>query len=194
MHTGALIPAQPPALPHGRLEPEELCWYALRTQPRHEKKVATQLQQKSVTMFLPLVTEVHRWSDRTKTLRLPLFPGYVFVRMVATPEVRLLVLRTAGAIGFVGAGGNGTPIPDKQIEAVETILAHNVPCALYPFLRVGQRVRIHGGCLEGLEGILVARNADRSLVISLETIQQSLAIRIDGYDVEILSPPGQPNS
>jgi len=165
-------------------------WYALRTQPRHEKKVATHLQQKAVPLFLPLLTEIHRWSDRRKTVRLPLFPGYVFVRVGTENDERLAVLRTGGVISFVGFGGCPAPIPDKQIEDIQKLLAHDVPCALFPFLREGQRVRIRGGCLDGLEGLLVSRHADRSLVISLGAIQQSLALRIEGYDVEILAPPG----
>jgi len=168
---------------------EEPRWYALQTYPRHEKKVDVQLRQKGVTTFLPLHSQVHRWSDRRKTIQVPLFPGYVFVRVITAAENRLHVLRTAGIVGFVGNGGSGLPIPDKQVEDIQKVLTQKVSCVLYPFLRVGQRVRIHGGCLEGLEGILVACNSDRSVVVSVEAIHESLAIRIDGYDVEILSPP-----
>ena len=87
-------------------------------------------------------------------------------------------------MGFVGICGVGLPIPDKEIEDIQTLLAQNVTCALYPFIRMGQRVRIRGGCLDGVEGILVAKNSDRNLVVSIELIQQSVAVRIDGYDVE----------
>jgi transcription antitermination factor NusG len=87
-------------------------------------------------------------------------------------------------VGFVGICGVGLPIPDKEIEDIQTLLAQNVTCALYPFIRMGQRVRIRGGCLDGVEGILVAKNSDRNLVVSIELIQQSVAVRIDGYDVE----------
>jgi transcription antitermination factor NusG len=176
-------------LPFVQAVGEESHWYALQTYPRHEKKVAIQLERKGVKTFLPLISQVRRWSDRRQTIRAPLFPGYAFVRIILTAEDRLQVLRTAGIVGFIGNGGIGLAIPDKQIEDIQEILAHKIPCVLYPFLRVGQRVRIHGGCLEGLEGILFACNSDRSVVVSLEAIQQSLAIRIDGYDVEILSPP-----
>ncbi|MBI3669125.1 MAG: UpxY family transcription antiterminator [Acidobacteria bacterium] len=184
-----LIPDAALQLPRVQIAGDESRWYALRTYPRHEKKVHAQLRQKGVTTFLPLVSEVHRWSDRKKTIQIPLFPGYAFVRLEATVHNRLYVLRTAGVVGFVGNGGTGLPIPDNQIEDIQKVLAHNIPCVLYPFLRVGQRVRIHSGCLEGLEGILVTCNSDRSLVVSVEAIHQSLAIRIEGYDVEILSPP-----
>jgi transcription antitermination factor NusG len=126
----------------------------------------------------------HRWSDRHKTIEVALFSCYTFVCLEACPEKRLAVLQTPGVLGFVGVRGVGVPIPDKEIEDIRTLMAHNVTCALYPFLRVGQRVRIRGGCLEGVEGILVAKNSDRSLVVSVELIQRSLAARIDGYDVE----------
>lgn len=178
-----------PALPIVQVVREEPRWYALQTSPRHEKKVDLQLRQKGVTTFLPLISEVHRWSDRRKTIQAPLFPGYTFVRLAPTAANRLQVLRTTGVFSFVGNSGSGLPIPDKQIEDIQKVLAHRAPCVLYPFLRVGQRVRIHGGCLQGLEGILVACNLDRSLVVSVEAIHQSLAIGINGYDVEILSPP-----
>ena len=159
-------------------------WYAIQTHARHEKKVTTQLQDKGISTFLPLIAQRHRWSDRNQTIQLALFPCYTFVRLEASPEKRLGVLQTSGVLGFVGVRGLGVPIPDKEIEDIQTLLAHNVNCATYPFLSLGKRVRIRGGCLDGVEGILVAKNADRSLVVSVELIQRSVAVRIDGFDVE----------
>jgi len=159
-------------------------WYAIHTRARHEKKVTTQLQGRGVTTFLPLITQRHRWSDRNKTIQLALFPCYTFVRIEAYPEKRLTTLQTPGVLGFVGIRGVALPIPDKEIEDIQTLLAQNVTCVLYPFVKMGQRVRIRGGCLDGVEGILVAKNSDRSLVVSIELIQRSVAVRIDGYDVE----------
>jgi transcription antitermination factor NusG len=168
--------------------PEELHWYAIYTRARHEKFVAASLRQKGVTTFLPLLSRVHRWSDRRKTVQVPLFPGYVFVRIAATPTAYLKVLQTIGVVSFIGNGRRGEPIPDKQIEDIQMLFAHKVPCAIFPFLRVGQRVRVRGGCLDGIEGQLVTLKGNRSLVISVESISHSIAIRLDGYDVEILSP------
>jgi transcription antitermination factor NusG len=167
--------------------PEEQ-WYALYTRSRHEKVVVALLQQKNMSTFLPLFSRVHRWSDRRKTVQLPLFPGYTFVRANATPENCVRILQTPGVVGFVGIGRRGIPIPDKQIQDIHTVLAQNIPCAIFPFLCVGQRVRIRGGCLDGIEGRLIALKGDRTLVIAVEPILRSLAICLDGYDVEILSP------
>jgi transcription antitermination factor NusG len=160
-------------------------WYAIQTRSRHEKTVANQLQKVGVINFLPLVNQVHRWSDRRKVVQLPLFPGYVFVRIFPSPEERVRVVRVDGVVSLVGVHGEGTPIPDSQIESVRTLI-NNVPCVEYPFLKIGQRVRVRGGCLDGVEGILVGRNGSRTLVISVEPIQRSLAIRVEGYDIQSL--------
>jgi transcription antitermination factor NusG len=159
-------------------------WYGLHTRPRHEKIVARRLEERGVTSFLPLVTEVHRWSDRKKTVQMPLFGCYVFAKFVANRVDRLRVLRVDGVFGLVGSQGEGSPIPEEQIQAVRSLVETQVPWSSHPFLKIGQRVRIRSGVLDGLEGILVSRNGDRSLVISIDAIQRSLAVRVEGYEIE----------
>src|SRR5437660_11285756 len=76
-------------------------WYALQTRPRHEKKVTAELERKGIPSYLPLLAQVHRWTDRSKIVRVPLFPGYAFVSTVLTPAVRLSMLQVWGVLGFV---------------------------------------------------------------------------------------------
>src|ERR1039458_5960145 len=133
-------------------------WYAVQTRARHERVVVQRFRDKGLTTFLPLVTEVRRWSDRQKVLELPLFSCYVFVKIMNTNEDRLRVLSTDSVFDFVGVRRQGTPIPDEQIEAVRTIVEERVSWQSHPFLKIGQRVRIRSGALDGVEGILVDRN------------------------------------
>jgi len=163
---------------------ETASWYALQTHARHEKVVAARLQEQGFESFLPLVTEVHQWRDRRKRVDVPLFSCYVFVNLMLTNEQRYRVCNIDGVSSFVGVRGQGIPIPAEQIEAVQKLVAQQLPWSNHPFLKIGQRVRIRGGALDGIEGILVARNGDQTLVISVDAIQRSLAVRIDGYDVE----------
>lgn len=163
-------------------QPEQ--WYALHTKARHEKVVEQRLQQKGVTTYLPMITEVHRWSDRKKKVQLPLFSCYLFAKLAPTKVDRLRVLCVDGVFSFVGPGGEGTPIPEAQIEGVRALVEGGLPCSTHPFLKVGQRVRVRSGALDGLEGILVDRNGDSTLVISIDAIQRSLAVRVEGYEVE----------
>lgn len=158
-------------------------WYAIRTRSRHEKVVAKQFEGLEIEHYLPLVTRMHKWANGMRPVELPLFPGYAFVRVAYTPDQRLRVLRTHGVVDFVGTNGKGIPIPDKQIEDVKTLLTNNVAFKDSSTLRVGQRVRVRGGAIDGVEGILTARRGQRSLVIFIEPIQRSLSIDLEGYDV-----------
>ena len=174
---GVPVPAPTPACKN---------WYAIQTRSRHERIVVHQLQMRGVTTFLPLITEVHRWSDRRKIVELPLFTCYVFVRVATTNEDRVRVLRTDGVVRFVGPTCEGTVIPEEQIESVRTLVAQNVPWASHPFLKAGQRIRIRGGALDGLEGIFQSRNGEDSLIVSVDAIERSLSVRIKGYDFEVV--------
>ena len=133
----------------------------------------------------PTITEIRRWSDRRKRVEFPLFPGYVFVRLFASNEHRVQVLRVPGVIRFVGPE-LGTTIPESQIESVKALVSHDLPWTSHPFLRSGQRIRVRGGSLDGLEGIFLRRNGEDSLIISIDAIQRSLSVSIQGYDIEAL--------
>lgn len=161
----------------------QACWYAVRTRPRHEKKVASELQEKGIKFYLPLVTQVRRWSDRRQVIQVPLFSCYAFVHSILDLHLRLAIYDISGALGFVGPNNQGVPIPDVQIESIRSLMASNLPLTPYPLLKVGQRVRVRGGALDGVEGILVTQG-DRRLVISVESVHASFAINLEGYDVE----------
>jgi len=159
-------------------------WYAVQTRARHERVVVQRFREKGLTTFLPLVTEVRRWSDRKKSVEVPLFGCYVFVKIMPTNEDRQKVLRTDSVFDLVGVSRRGTPIPDDQIDEVRIILEGRINWESYPFLKVGQRIRIRSGALAGVEGILVSKDGKRSVVVSVEAIQRSLSVRVEGYEIE----------
>ena len=164
-------------------EPAQASWYAIQTWPKHERKIYVSLVKDGVEALLPLTRNVRRWSDRRMVLEIPLFPCYVFLRIVPLPVNRIPVLRIPGVVSFVGMRGRGVRLLDSEIENLRRLTDHAGVDA-HPFLVVGHRVRIRGGCLEGVEGILVEKEADRKLVVSVSAIQKSIAISLNGYDVE----------
>jgi transcription termination/antitermination protein NusG len=173
------------AIQHSTGQPAvEPQWYAVHTRSQHEKAVASRFESQGIPTFLPLISEVRRWSDRRKVVSLPLFSCYAFVNIPFVPELWAKVMQVNGVLRLVGMSGKGTPIPQDQIEAIRAILASTAQYQLSPFLAVGQRVRIRGGALNGIEGILTARNGSRSIVISVEPIQRSLSVSLDDYQVE----------
>ncbi|HET9803636.1 MAG TPA: UpxY family transcription antiterminator [Candidatus Acidoferrum sp.] len=177
-------------LVEGGLQPY---WYAVQTKPRHEKKVSYELSAKDIRCFLPVVTRQSQWSDRRRTIEEPLFPGYVFARFAPKSRARIALLQTRGILSLVGRSGSGTPIPEGEIYAIQQIMERRVPVEAHGFLTVGERVRIRGGALDGLEGILKSIKGDQSLIVSIETIQRSISVTISGYDVVPVSNSIRPN-
>lgn len=168
------------------LAPAGANWYAVHTRARHEKRVAAQFEEKHVRTFLPLLRQIHRWSDRQCKVEIPMFSCYAFVRIVPTAEERLKIVRTDGVLGFVGCERQGTPIPEEQIESLRIAISENIPCFPHPFINAGRRIRIRGGSLDGVEGILEHQDADQSLVVSVELLRRSVSIRVEGYDIELI--------
>src|SRR4051794_3961606 len=164
---------------------EESQWFAIHVRSRHEKKVAEDLRQRGIDNFLPVVRQTRRWSDRRKVVEFPLFSCYVFVRIPPAPKWRVSVLRSSGVLGFTGPS-QGTPIPAEQIEAIRRLVLNDVHVTPESYIRVGQRVRIRGGALDGLEGVLAGCGKDQKLIVSVDTIQRSISVALEGYEVEAL--------
>ena len=168
-------------------------WYALQVKPRHERHVAQVLQTKGFEQFLPLYTARHRWSDRIKKLSLPLFPGYVFCRFHR--ERRLPVVSSPGIVRVVGAGKSPTPIDDDEIAALQSIVKSELCAHPFPFLQVGQVVRLSAGPLCGLQGILLARKDAHRLIVSVNLLQRSVAVQIErGWAMPVSPRPRPPQS
>jgi transcription antitermination factor NusG len=165
---------------------EQPRWYAIQTRSRHEKVVRDQLAAKSIAHLLPLWRKRSVWKDRIKYIDVPLFGGYLFSYFAL--QDRISVLETVGVVRIVGINGKPMPIPDEQITAVRTMMQHRLPCSPYPYLVEGMRVRIKSGLLAGAEGILLAKKQRHRLVISVDLIQQSVAVDVDSAEVEPLEP------
>ena len=159
-----------------------LNWYALYTCPRHEKCVARQIEQRSFSCFLPVYRSVRRWKDRRKELERALFPGYVFVRFAL--KDRLRVLQLPSAVRLVGFNGQPAVLPDEEIEGLRQRLERGGRVEPHPYLRVGRRVRVCAGPMQGLEGIIVRCKHRCRVVFSLDLIMRSVAVEVDEGDVE----------
>ena len=164
--------------------PTEYCehrWYAAYTSANHEKRIAEQLEQRSVEHFLPLHVSVRRWKDRRVRLQMPLFPGYVFVCFAL--RERLRVLQIPGVVHLVSFGGQPVTIKEEEIRAIRICLNNGSQVEPHPYLQTGHRARVKSGPLEGLEGIVLRRKNRTRFVLSLDLIKRSVAVEIDDIDL-----------
>jgi transcription antitermination factor NusG len=158
-------------------------WYAAYTYPRHEKSVMKHLESKSIEAFLPVFLTENRWQDRLVQIHNPLFPGYVFTRINLSE--RNGVLAIPGVIRMLSFNGAPAPIDDSEIEAVRFCMERGAALTPYPFIEVGDRVRVRSGVLEGLEGVVSRCKNERRLIVPISLINQSVAVEID---VQLLEP------
>jgi transcription antitermination factor NusG len=152
-------------------------WFALRVKPRFEKAVATIARNKGYEEFVPLYRSRRRWSDRFQSVELPLFPGYVFCQL--NPEYRLPLLTIPGALHFIGIGRIPIPIDDVEIGTLQGAMRSGLYAEPWPYLDIGQQVRLEEGPLAGMEGFLMEVRKKHRLIVSVTLLQRSVAVEID---------------
>lgn len=159
-------------------------WYVAYTLPRHEKSVANRVIDQDIETYLPLYSLVRTWNRRRVEVELPLFPAYVFVKMIITKRGR--VLAHPGVIRLVGVNGNAVALPDGEVEKLRSSLAI-WKAEPYPFLVAGKQVKIRSGPFAGMQGRILRRKGRMRLIVSLELIQSAILVELDAAQAELAS-------
>lgn len=157
-------------------------WYALYTRHQHEKVIARHLSQMGFDIFLPLSHEVHQWKDRRKTIEVPLFPSYVFFSGDLTRLTE--ILNVPGVCWLVSSGGKVGIISPEEINLLRQAVASRLPIEPHPFLKCGERVRVHSGPLAGIEGMVMRRKGLTRLVLPVAMLCKSVSVEVDEASVE----------
>ena len=164
--------------------PSQLQWFGLRVRSNFEHQVSRLLRAKGIEEYLPAYRARRAWSDRVRELELPLFPGYVFCRI--SRDARAGVLATSGVVTLVGDRDRPLPIDESELAAVRKMVASKSAVEPWPFLRIGQKVRVNRGPLAGIEGILLQVKSSYRLVVSVTLLGRSVASEIDSAFVKPL--------
>jgi transcription antitermination factor NusG len=161
-------------------------WYALTTQPRHEKVVAEQLQSKSIEAFLPVLATPSRWKDRRVMIDRPIFPGYVFTHIKL--HERKSIFGTPGVVRMLSFNGRPAAIDDAEIDAIRLCLEGGSRPERHPYLATGEMVRVKSGALAGLNGLVTRHKNQYRIIVSMTLIRQSVSVEIDAAALEPLGP------
>ena len=164
-----------------------MSWYAVHTRSRHEVRAYTGLLQKSIDAFLPRIEVWSRRLDRRKKILVPMFPGYLFVRLPSLDnEVKLSILKTFGVVRILGNPGRSepVPVPDTKIEDIQRLVQSKAEMQHYQYPRIGQPARIIDGPLKGIEGVVLSTDYEREVfVVSVELLQRAVAVKLEGFQI-----------
>jgi len=163
-------------------------WYAVHTKSRHEDKVHTGLTNKSFHAFLPKIEVWSKRVDRRKRIQIPMFPGYLFIELLSLDnQTKVDVLKTVGVVRILGKPTGHEPIavPDEKIDAIMRLVRSKVEVQQIQYPKVGEPAKITSGPFSGIEGVVLSTDYEKELfVISIELLQRSVAIKLEGFQIE----------
>ena len=157
-------------------------WFACHTKPRCEKKFASLLAVEGFSHYLPLVPSVRRYRDQTKRFTKPLFPGYVFTEI--PPEIKSRVYQQDLLVRAIWIEDQAGFL--RQLEDVKVVVSSGLELSLHPLLKKGTRVKVAGGPLYGIEGIVDDPANPKGVIIAVDVLQQGLLVRMPLEDLQIL--------
>jgi len=161
-------------------------WYVLHTKSRHENVVNEGLLRRSVEVYLPKITVPSKRRDRKKTIRVPLFPGYVFVKTDLHPDNHLEIVKVAGAVRLIGNKQGPLPIADETVESLKILVMSDRTITTGNNLKKGDKVMVIHGPLEGVIGTFVRFGGKGRIVVNVEALDQYAGVEISEDDIEIM--------
>jgi transcription antitermination factor NusG len=165
-------------------------WFALQVRTRWESSTALLLSGKGYETLLPTYQTKKHWNGKLRQLNSPLFPGYVFCQFDALNRLPILV--TPGVIAVVGRGRVPVAVDDAEIAAIQTVVSSGLRAEPWPYLEIGQKIRIESDALYGLEGVLINFKGNHRIVVSVSLLRRSVALEIDRACVSPLGPTRAP--
>jgi transcription antitermination factor NusG len=162
-------------------------WFALHVKARHEFLVQNDLLKNGMEAYLPTVNRLSQWKDRKKMVDFPLFPGYLFSRVLPEPDRFLELVKTRGVVRLLCAvPGRPTPVPESEIAALKALLASDKELDVHPELQPGKAVRITKGIFENVEGVVSRRGGQFLLHVNISLLGRCVTVRMCTADVELV--------
>ena len=177
---------------HQKMEPIPMtdklkdAWYVLHTKSRFENVVHEGLLKKNLDVFLPKIKVRSKRRDRRMMIRVPLFPGYLFVRTDLRADRHLEIVKTVGAVRLIGTKDGPVPVPDETIASLEIMVSTELPVSTGGRLQRGDRVVVVAGPFAGVTGTFIRYRGKRRVVVNIEALGQYAGVEVDENDVEPL--------
>jgi transcription elongation factor/antiterminator RfaH len=161
-------------------------WYVLHTKSRFENVVNDGLGKKSIEVFLPKVTVRSKRKDRKVMIRVPLFPGYLFVKTDLAPQSHLEIVKTAGAVRLIGSKQGPVPVPEETINSLKIMVNGDHAVTTGHRLHKGDKVLVVSGPFVGVAGTFVRYGGKGRVVVNIEALGQYAGVEVSEDEIEII--------
>lgn len=161
-------------------------WYVLHTKSRFENVVYDNLRGKQLESFLPKMTVLSKRKDRRAMIKVPVFPGYVFVRTDLDPREHVEILKTTGAVRLIGVQTGPVPVPEEQIESIRIMTAAEEQIYTGEQFRPGQQIMVMAGPFAGVTGSFVRYGTVGRVVVYIQVLGRYAAVEVAEGEIEIL--------
>ena len=161
-------------------------WYVLHTKSRFENVVHGGLGKKSIEVFLPKITVRSKRRDRKAMIRIPLFPGYLFVKTDLAPESHLEIVKTAGAVRLIGSKHEPVSVPEETIDSLKIMVVGDHSVTTGSDLKKGDKVLVVGGPFVGVSGTFVRYGGKGRVVVNIEALGQYAGVEVSEDEIEII--------
>lgn len=162
-------------------------WYVVHTKSRFENVVHDGLVKKFVEAFVPKVLVRSRRVDRKTMIRIPLFPGYLFVKSDLTPERHIEIVKTVGVVRLIGNRNGPVSVPDETIESLKIMTAGDGKIFTGTKFQKGDAVLVTRGPFEGVIGTFNREGKTGRVVVNIEALGQFACVEVDEDDIDILT-------
>jgi transcription elongation factor/antiterminator RfaH len=161
-------------------------WYVLHTKSRFENVVNEGLAKKSLEVFLPKIQVRSKRRDRKVMIRVPLFPGYLFVKTTLEPTEHIEIVKTVGAVRLVGNTDGPIPVSSETVDSLKIIVQGNDSVTTGSRFKKGDRVIVVHGPFAGVVGTFLRHRGKGRVIVNIEALGQYAGVNVSEEDIELL--------
>jgi transcription termination/antitermination protein NusG len=166
------------------IKKEDRFWYVLHTRSRFENVVNEGLMKKDIDVFLPKILVRSKRTDRKKMIRVPLFPGYLFVKTDLNPCEHLEILKTVGAVRLIGSTDGPKPVPDEAVQSLMIMVRSDDAISTGEMYKKGDRVIVVSGPFAGVVGQFIRYGSKGRVVVNIEVLGQYAGVDVSEDEIE----------
>ena len=136
-------------------------WLIIKTKRSKEFWAKENLVRQNFQVYIPLTYRIKKIFNKIKTIKSPLFEGYIFVKIDLSNSRLLKINNTMGVSSIISFSNKKSMLSEKYIEKLKLLEDNNGIISILKFKKLvkGKIYKILHGPFKGINGL--AERTDR---------------------------------